>query len=55
MIRVFPQPQLALCPKAEREHIPEAIAQRSGFEPAEIAEWSGLLRAVSVSQRLRVT
>src|SRR5712691_3800715 len=49
MLRVSPQPQLALCPKAKREHIPEGTAQRFGFEPAEIAEWNGLLRAASMS------
>jgi hypothetical protein len=43
-----------LCARgAQRERIPERIAQRFGFEPAEIAEWNGFRGAASVSRRLR--
>jgi hypothetical protein len=42
------------CPRgAQRERIPEGIAPRFGFEPAEIAEWNRFRGAASVSRRLR--
>jgi hypothetical protein len=40
MIPGFSAASVRSVPEAEREHIPEGIAQRSGFEPAEIAEWT---------------